>query len=236
MLSVSYTHLDVYKRQALERLGAMMAAPPETMVATAIAAAAAGATLGELTRALRVNDGARPTIVPLPLVRAAEPFEQLRRKTLSLTLSQGEREPDSSPLSPRERAGERASARVFLANLGPPRQHKARADFAQAFFEVGGFQVITNNGFPDPATAAAAAVASGAPAVVICSTDETYPDLVPPLVSAIRQAAPATVIVLAGRPAEQVEALQAVGVDEFIYMGADCVTLNDWLITAISQD
>ena len=183
-----------------------------------------------------MNDGARPTIVPLPLVRAAEPFEQLRRKTLSLTLSQGEREPDSSPLSPRERAGERASARVFLANLGPPRQHKARADFAQAFFEVGGFQVITNNGFPDPATAAAAAVASGAPAVVICSTDETYPDLVPPLVSAIRQAAPATVIVLAGRPAEQVEALQAVGVDEFIYMGADCVTLNDWLITAISQD
>ena len=96
--------------------------------------------------------------------------------------------------------------------------------------------MITNNGFPDPATAAAAAVASGAPAVVICSTDETYPDLVPPLVSAIRQAAPATVIVLAGRPAEQVEALQAVGVDEFIYMGADCVTLNDWLITAISQD
>ena len=220
---------------ALERLGAMMAAPPETMVATAIAAAVAGATLGELTRALRLNDGARPTIVPIPLVRAAEPFEQLRKKTLSLTLSQGEREPDAGPLAPRERVGERASARVFLANLGPPRQHKARADFAQAFFEVGGFQVLANNGFPDPTTAAAAAIQSGAPAVVICSTDETYPELVPPLVAAIRKAAPATVIVLAGRPAEQVEALRAAGVDEFIYMGADVVALNEWLIGRISD-
>ena len=201
--------------------------------------------MGELTRALRLNDGARPTIVPIPLVRAGEPFEQLRRKTLSLTLSQREREPDTGPLAPRERAGEkasiplapreRASARVFLANLGPPRQHKARADFAQAFFEVGGFQILTNNGFPDPATAAAAAIASGAPAVVICSTDETYPDLVPPLVSAIRQAAPATAIVLAGRPEEQREALQAAGVDEFIYLGADCVALNEWLIVRISD-
>ncbi len=197
---------------ALERLGAMMAAPPEAMVETAIAAAAAGATLGELTRALRLNDSARPTIVPIPLVRAAEPFEALRRKTLA----HGEKRP-----------------RIFLANLGPPRQHKARADFAQGFFEVGGFQVINNNGFPAPELAAEAAVASGAPAVVICSTDETYPELVPPLVKAIRDKAPDTVIVLAGRPADQVEALQAAGVDEFIFLGADCVALNEWLIERI---
>ncbi len=197
---------------AVERLGEMAAAPPERMVETAIAAASAGATLGELTRALRVNDGARPVIVPLPLSRAAEPFEALRAQTLAL----------------REKAGEKAT-RVFLANLGPPRQHKARADFAQAFFETGGFQVITNNGFPTPEQAAAAALASEAPAVVICSTDETYPELVPPLVAAIRAEAPVTVIVLAGRPAEQVDELKKAGVDEFIYFGADVLSLNRWL-------
>lgn len=201
---------------AIERLGEMLAATPETMVETAIAAAAAGATLGELTRTLRMNDSARPTIVPVRLARAAEPFEALRRKADAYAAAHG-RQP-----------------RVFLANLGPPRQHKARADFAQGFFEVGGFQVITNNGFPDVDTAAAAAIESGAPAVIICSTDETYPEIVPPLVKAIRKKARHAVIILAGRPADQVEAHQKAGVDEFIFFGADCVKLNDWLLDRVS--
>ena len=125
--------------------------------------------------------------------------------------------------------------RLFLANLGPPRQHKARADFTQGFFEVGGFQVITNNGYKTPEEAAAAALASGAPAVAICSTDETYPELVPPLVAAIKAAAPQTVVILAGRPADQVEAHKAAGVDEFVYLGADSVALNQWLLERVSQ-
>jgi methylmalonyl-CoA mutase len=198
---------------ALDRLSEMLAATPERMVETAIAAAAAGATLGKLTRTLRLHDGARPTIVPLPLGRASEPFEALRAKALV----HGDR------------------PRIFLANLGPPHQHKARADFAQTLFEVGGFQVLTNNGFPTPEAAAAAALESGAPAVVICSTDETYPELVPPLVKAIRRKARDTVIILAGRPAEQVEALKKAGVDEFIYLGADCLAMNAWLLDAITK-
>jgi len=202
---------------ALERLAEMVAAPPETMVETAIVAAAAGATLGEITRALRLNDSARPTIVPVSLARAAEPFEALRRKADAYTTAHGIR------------------PRVFLANLGPPRQHKARADFAQGFFEVGGFEIITNNGFPDTETAAAAALASGVPAVVICSTDETYPELVPPLVKAIRKKARDVTVILAGRPAEQVEALKKAGVDEFIYLGADCAVMNEWLIERVVE-
>lgn len=196
---------------ALERLGDMVAATPETMVETAIAAAAAGATLGEITRALRLNDSARPTIVPVSPARAAEPFEALRAKAAAYAAAHG------------------ARPRVFLANLGPPSRHKARADFAQGFFEAGGFQVMTNNGFPDVETAAAAAIESGAPAVVICSTDESYPELVPPLVKAIHKKARHAIIILAGRPAEQVEAHRKAGVDEFIFFGADCVALNEWL-------
>ena len=200
---------------ALERLAEMVAAPAETMVETAVAAAAAGATLGEITRALRLNDSARPTIVPVSLARAAEPFEALRRQAAAYTVAHAH------------------PPRVFLANLGPPRQHKARADFVQGFFEVGGFEIITNNGFPDAETAAAAALASGAPAVVICSTDETYPELVPPLVKALRKKARDVTIILAGRPTDQLEALKKAGVDEFIYLGADCAALNEWLIERV---
>ncbi len=231
---------------ALAQLARATAGAPEMVVEAAIAAAEVGATLGEIAAALRGDDGARPTATPLPQTRAAEPFEALRQKALSLTLSRGEREPEAlsltlsqgerelDPLALRKRDGERVLPRLFLANLGPPRQHKARADFTQAFFEVGGFQVISNNGFRTPDEAAAAALASGAPAVAICSTDETYPDLVPPLVAAIKAAAPNTVVILAGRPADQVEALRAAGVDEFIYFGADALAINRWLLEQLS--
>ncbi|MCW5864034.1 MAG: methylmalonyl-CoA mutase small subunit [Anaerolineae bacterium] len=165
-------------------------------------------TRSQLATALRGDSAGAlptPTATPLRPARAAAPFEALRQKA-------------------------QVAPRLFLANLGPPRQHKARADFTQGFFEVGGFQVITNNGFATPDEAAAAALASGAPAVAICSTDETYPDLVPPLVAAIKAAAPQTVVILAGRPAEQVEALRAAGVDEFVYFGADALAINGWLL------
>lgn len=203
---------------ALAQLAHVMVAAPERVVEAAVAAADAGATLGEMAAALRRDKGAAtgPTVIPLAEGRAAEPFETLRDATNSYTKMSG-RPP-----------------RLFLANLGPPRQHKARADFTQAFFEVGGFQVISNNGFKTTDEAAAAALASGAPAVAICSTDETYPELVPPLVAAIKAAAPNTVVILAGRPADQVEALRAAGVDEFIYFGADALAINRWLLEQLS--
>src|SRR5690606_35848125 len=96
---------------AVERLAEMMTATPESVVEAAIAAAAAGATLGEMTRALRDHDGARPVITPVPLMRAAEPFEALRRAAAAYAGKHGQ------------------PPRVFLANVGPPRQHRARADF-----------------------------------------------------------------------------------------------------------
>ena len=199
---------------ALDRLARAVDGSPE-LVELAIAAAAAGATLGEITRALRPNDNAEPTISPLPRARAAEPFEALRANALDYANIHG------------------YPPRLFLANLGPPRQHKARAEFTQGFFEVGGFQVLINNGFTTPQAAAEAALASGAPAVAICSTDETYPELVPPLVAALKAASPRTVVILAGHPADQVEALKAAGVDEFISLGADVVGVNNWVLGRI---
>ncbi len=201
---------------ALQQVAQAMTTAPERVVETAVAAAEAGATLGEIAAALRHGRmGGPAAVTPLSQPRAAEPFEALRALSFDYTNINGH------------------SPRIFLANLGPPRQHKARADFAQAFFEVGGFQVITNNGFATPDEAAAAALASGAPVVAICSTDETYPELVPPLVAAIKSAAPHTVVILAGRPAEQVEAQRAAGVDEFIYMGTDAVSFLTWLLDSL---
>ena len=179
-----------------------------------IAFAAQGATISQLTAALRAGYWTEDyatrdclTIPPIPQRRAAAPFEQLRAAASA--------------------AAERP--RIFLANMGPLRQHKARADFARDFFAVGGFAVVYSEGFVDVETAVAAALADGAPTVVICSTDDTYPDIVPPLVQQLKAARPEMVVILAGYPKEHVASFRAVGVDQFIYLGADCLAINQWL-------
>ncbi|MGF1613516.1 MAG: methylmalonyl-CoA mutase family protein [Gammaproteobacteria bacterium] len=193
-----------WKQAALDKL---TKAGPDAVVEAAIHAATGGATLGDLWATLEAADQPAPRIDALCIQRGAVPFEQLRDAAKTFA----------------ERTG--SAPRAFLANLGPIPQHKARADFSRGFLEVGGFDVIGNDGFPDAITAANAAIESGAPIVVICSTDNTYPEFVPPLTQRIREAKPKTVILLAGYPADHIDAFQAAGVDDFIHLRANCYQL-----------
>lgn len=189
----------------LDLLSRILEAGVDEAVEAAIAAIEQGATLGEITRSLRARDGAMPSAPALRARRAAEPFEKLRAATEAF----------------RKRSGH--LPKVFLANMGPPARHKLRADFSRGFFAAGGFEVATNRGFPSVTEAARAATASGAGIVVICSTDETWPELVPPLAQTLKQANPKVVVVLAGLPQEEhVVTFKQAGVDEFIHLRADC--------------
>lgn len=142
-------------------------------------------------------------IKPLKPVRASEIFEILRDVTDDIKDKTG-----SIPA-------------VFLSAMGPVKQHKARADFSRGFLEVAGLNVIYNKGYDIPAEAVADAVKSGAKAIVICSSDEKYPELVPQIAGEVKKQAPDMMIILAGYPKEQIEVLKSSGVDEFIYLGAD---------------
>jgi methylmalonyl-CoA mutase len=184
----------------LARLGELLKARSEEVVDMAIEAARHGATLEDLSRTLWVSGGGGPRIIPLPVRRLAVPFEQLRAAA----------------------AAHVPRPKVFLANMGPLGQYKARADFSTGFFEAGGFQVIDNKGFPSVEKAADAAIHSDARIIVICSTDATYPDLVPPLANAIKTANPARIVVVAGYPKDHIEAFKLSGVDEFIHIRANC--------------
>ena len=155
-------------------------------------------------------------VAPIEPIRLAEPYEGVRDWSEAYAARNGRR------------------PQIFLANMGPLRQHKARADFTRGFFEVGGFEIIDSGGFEGVETAVAAALAANAPAIAICSTDDTYPALVPPLVQGIKAQRPDAVVILAGYPQEQVEAHKAAGIDAFIYLGADCLALNQWLQTKLS--
>lgn len=134
--------------------------------------------------------------------RLAESFEALR---------------DASDAE-RVRTGQRP--RVFLANMGRVAQHTARASFAKNFYEAGGIEALSNEGFDSPEAAAEAFGKSGARLAAICGSDPQYEDSAPAMARALRQAG-AERVILAGRPGEREAALREAGVDEFIYMGCD---------------
>jgi methylmalonyl-CoA mutase len=171
----------------------------------AVIAYGAGATLPEIAARWVADGPPGETVAPVVAWRAAAGFEQLRRAVDAQAKATGRR------------------PQVFLAKMGPVKQHKVRADFALGFFAVAGFEALAKEAFADAASAAAAAARSGAPIAVLCSTDDTYGELVPAFGTALKASAPGVTFVLAGLPAEAatVEAFRAAGVDEFLHLRAN---------------
>jgi methylmalonyl-CoA mutase len=112
-------------------------------------------------------------------------------------------------------------AKIMLLNMGPLAQHKARADFALGFFQSGSFDVIGTLGFETVDTALAECAKTKPPAVCICSTDDTYPELVPAICAGLQTMEQPPVIILAGYPQEMVETYKQAGVRHFIHIRAD---------------
>ena len=68
-----------------------------------------------------------------------------------------------------------------------------------------------------------AAKESGADAVVICSTDDTYPEIVPALAPKLHEALPNATVYLAGAaPAELAETYKQAGIDDYINIRSNC--------------
>lgn len=108
-------------------------------------------------------------------------------------------------------------AQVFLARMGAPKQHKVRADFATGFMSIGGFEIAKGaSGFATADEAAQAAAESGAAIAILCSTDDTYAELVPAFAKKLKELAPKTAILVAGAPGENEAAWREAGVNEFI--------------------
>ena len=169
-------------------------------------------TIRQIRKALDAGDISSETIEPITAHRWTEQFEALRMRTENYK----QRTKDN--------------VKVFLANMGPIPQHKPRADFSTGFFEVGAFEVIKNDGHETTADAAKAARESGADVVVICSTDDTYPELVPPLAKELKETMPNVTVILAGAPPKDLEPVyREAGVDDFISVRANCYEILNTL-------
>jgi methylmalonyl-CoA mutase len=146
------------------------------------------------------------TFEPLAPSRLASPFERLRDRSDQMLKVSGKR------------------PRVFLANLGTAADFTARATFAKSFFGAGGIEAVDSDGFTDTAALAATFKGSGAPLVIICSSDKLYSQLAVDAAKALK-AAGAKHIYSAGRAGELEAALREAGTTEFIVAGGDALAV-----------
>src|SRR5207302_2899504 len=107
-------------------------------------------------------------------------------------------------------------------NLGKLSDFTARTLFAKNFFEAGGIEAVTNDGFADRDDMIAAFRASSAKLVCLCSADKVYAAEAAEAAKALKSAS-AVHIYLAGRPGELETILKSAGVQEFISVGCDAV-------------
>lgn len=133
-------------------------------------------------------------IKTLRLYRGAEAFEHLRLAT---------EKSDKKP-------------KVFLLTYGNLAMRKARSGFATNFFGVAGYQIIDNPGFKNAEEGVKAALDAQADIVVMCSSDDEYPEIAETVCQGLKGKVKS--IVLAGYPKEQIEMYKGLGVDEFIHV------------------
>ena len=139
----------------------------------------------------------------------------------------------ASRLPPRRNRSRRCAMRRIACWPRPARDRKsfspiwaaiadftARATFAKNFFEAGGIEAVTNDGFESLDMMIAAFKSSGAKVACLCSSDAVYETEAVPAARALA-AAGAQYLYLAGRPGEREPELRAAGAQSFIFAGCD---------------
>jgi methylmalonyl-CoA mutase len=133
-------------------------------------------------------------------IRLAEPFEQLR------------------DLSDQMLARTGARPKIFLANIGRVSEFGPRAAFVKHFFEAGGIEAQSNDGFSDGPAMIAAFERSGTNLACLCSSDEVYCREGSAALESLRNAGAS--VWVAGRPGV-LEAAERMGICGFIFAGCD---------------
>ncbi|MBR1770307.1 MAG: methylmalonyl-CoA mutase small subunit [Bacteroidales bacterium] len=130
---------------------------------------------------------------PLAQRRMAEPFEKLR-----LDVINSKKVPS-----------------VFLLLYGNLAMRTARAGFSSNFFGVAGYEIANNRGFDSIDGAVAAILEANNDILVLCSSDDEYPELVREILPKLK--GKISDIVVAGNPSDELkEEFNALGVTDYI--------------------
>jgi len=136
---------------------------------------------------------------PIKPYRGAEEIEQLRLKT--------ERQKGKRP-------------NVFMLTIGNAKMRRARAQFSAGFFAAAGFDIIDNIGFDTLEEGVKEAIKKKADIVVVCSSDQEYPEFAPAAYDHLKDKA---IVVVAGYPKDSIEMLKEKGLQHFIHIKSNLV-------------
>ena len=100
--------------------------------------------------------------------------------------------------------------KVFMLTIGNLAMRLARAQFSDNFFACAGYELIDNNGFMTVKEGMDAAMEKKADVVVLCSSDDEYPELIP---EAVKELDGRAELVLAGPETDE---FKAMGITNFI--------------------
>jgi len=184
----------------LKKLESILQGEGPQVFESIVEAAAAGATVGELSGTFRHDADPQMTVDTIVPWRAGEMFERLRGAVKS-------------------HADDKATT-VFCANLGNVARYMPRLDFTRGFFQTGGFTVDADRFFKSPTEAAEAAWQSNAKTVVLVGLDDTYAEQAVETVKQIKARGKQTVL-LAGMPKAMADELKAAGLNDFIHARCD---------------
>ncbi|MFH1049679.1 MAG: methylmalonyl-CoA mutase family protein [bacterium] len=155
------------------------------------------------------------SVTPILKFRASEIFENLRLKSIEF----------------KNKAG--SLPKVFIVAYGPLNKYKARVDFTTDFMHVGGIKAEFKENYQTFEEAAKAFLYSSLNVVVLCSSDDLYPEFVSQFSRLIKRAKPLAKILLAGNPTNYLEEFSNAGVDEFIHVKADIIKILSELYDSI---
>ncbi len=133
---------------------------------------------------------------PLTTYRGAQAFELMRYHTDQYSAK-----------------AKRPSA--FMLTYGNLAMRRARSQFSGNFFACAGYEIIDNNGFESVQAGVEAAKNAKADIVVLCSSDDAYPEIGPAAYDALKNDA---IVVVAGYPKDSIDALKEKGIKHFIHM------------------
>ena len=139
--------------------------------------------------------------------RAAFEIEALRKVTENLVKKTGQR-----PV-------------LELTSFGDLNMRKARAAFAYDFMGVSGFKMLSEKSHCCAETAAKSSAKSESDVVVICSSDKDYKESALDFVKTFRVINKDKVLILAGNPIELADELTEAGLDSFIHVRSDIISI-----------
>ncbi|HJZ34044.1 MAG TPA: methylmalonyl-CoA mutase, partial [Hyphomicrobiaceae bacterium] len=137
-----------------------------------------------------------------PVRRLAEPFERLRDRADAHLARTGRR------------------PQLFLACLGDTATHLARTTFLKNFLAAGGIEAVASAELHNSTDAGKAFADSNTTVAAISGSDTVYAELAEATAGALK-AAGAVEVWLAARPGPEAAALQAAGVDGYVFSGSD---------------